>query len=316
MGHLLPPVADPEEYWRLHGGALDWRPAAEHICRLHGLPAPTQRAARGGSVVVHLGDRLFLKLFAPIWRHEHDGEVAALGAAAGEIGLATPRIVASGELDGWAYLVMTGLRGAPLDEVWDSIAPNEQARLAAELGQALSRLHAVRPPEALARVDWRAFLRARVAGCAEQHRRAGAPERIVREIPKYVASRLPELETGEVPVLLHADVTREHVLFARGAGGRWEITGLIDFGDARVGPREYEFAAPGALFLRERADLQRPFLRAYGYREEELTRELAGRLTAFVVLHEFGNLARYLARFSEPAPATLEELESRLWPLA
>jgi hygromycin-B 7''-O-kinase len=48
----------------------------------------------------------------------------------------------AGELQGWSYLLMERRRGEPLTAVWQHLL--ERQRLATELGEALSALHAIR----------------------------------------------------------------------------------------------------------------------------------------------------------------------------
>ncbi|HTX28974.1 MAG TPA: hypothetical protein VME19_18380 [Streptosporangiaceae bacterium] len=50
---------------------------------------------------------------------------------------------------------------------------------------------------------------------------------------------------------------------------------------------------------------------AYGYRRDQLDRTLRRRLLAWLLLHRYGNLARYLGRLPEPERPTLDALADR-----
>jgi hygromycin-B 7''-O-kinase len=52
--------------------------------------------------------------------------------------------------------------------------------------------------------------------------------------------------------------------------GRWRLSGLFDFDDARIGFYEYDLAAAGLFLIAGRQGLLRPFLLTYGYIESEL----------------------------------------------
>jgi hygromycin-B 7''-O-kinase len=315
MRPLLPPISADAEYWELFEQDEVWLPAVLHLCDCHGLPREAVRAREGGNPVFILGGRSALKLFAPIWRREYESELAALKAVEGRAGVATPRVEAAGELDGWYYVVMSVLPGAPLSEVWSSIEAPDQARLVSDLGEVLATMHALPAPGPAAfGAGWEEFFAELADGCVARQRRYGASEDLLGQIPAYIEPRAPLLRSAEGSVLLHADLTHDHVFLGR-VGGRWEITGIIDFGDARVGRHEYEFGAPAVFFLRGRPELVRPFLLSYGYREADLSDELSARLTAATVLHEFAQLPRILNVFGAGAPATLEQLDEKLWPM-
>jgi hygromycin-B 7''-O-kinase len=99
----------------------------------------------------------------------------------------------------------------------------------------------------------------------------------------------------------------------RSSPERSRLTGLFDFGDAMIGPHEYEFASVATFLFSGRKESMREFLRAYGYRNDELTPTLRARLTGYVLLHRYGPLPLFLNRFAEPRPRSLAELHERLW---
>jgi hygromycin-B 7''-O-kinase len=122
-------------------------------------------------------------------------------------------------------------------------------------------------------------------------------------------------EVGELldhpfkPVLLHADLTDDH-FFVQEREGRWQLTGLIDFGDAMVGDPLYEFAAPAMFLSQRRPEVQRAMLRGYGLRDTPGT---ADRIRAWTILHRFGLVENGVRFGPEPAPATFDALLRSLW---
>jgi hygromycin-B 7''-O-kinase len=139
------PVAASEEAFDALGEA-SLRPAVVALLRDLGVdPAGAQRYA-SGSLPVYRAGELVLKLFPQVHREECPVETAVLGAVHGRLPIATPRVVTSGERDGWGYVLMSRMPGSPLSAVWPRIPPQERDRLADELGWAVAALHALPPP--------------------------------------------------------------------------------------------------------------------------------------------------------------------------
>ncbi len=114
-------------------------------------------------------------------------------------------------------------------------------------------------------------------------------------------------------MFLHGDVHAGNVLLAE-EGGRWKVSGLIDFGDSLCGFNEYEFVAPGVLMAQGDRELQRALLLAYGYSEAQLDLNLRARLMLLTVLYECSDLRKYALRLApEAVNFTLAELEASIW---
>ena len=111
------------------------------------------------------------------------------------------------------------------------------------------------------------------------------------------------------PHLIHADLTRDHLL-GRVVDGRWQSLALIDFGDAMTGDLLYELSALHLDMFRGEKRLLRAFLDAYGMTEEARA-ALPHQALATSLLHQFNDFEAL-----EPgrlAARTLEELADDLW---
>jgi hygromycin-B 7''-O-kinase len=297
---VLPPTDDVAALRALLREDAPWRPAMAVIAERHGIAGAQVRAATGSSVVFMAGDDLVIKLYAPMWRAQLDAEGDVLPRVRGRIGVATPELIASGELEGWPYLVMRRLGGAALGTVWPEVPASEQVAIVEQLGAALA---------ALVTVDTGGV---RVLGPAwsalAAQRRAAASA----EAEAFLAT-LPDLAV-EPTALVHADAHHEHVLLDR-VDGRWAMTGLFDFADIRIAPREYDLVTPGAFIVRGRRDLARGLLRGAGYRDDQLDEGLARRLFGFELLHLWADVARDAAMIGAPAGRSMDELARAFWPL-
>lgn len=133
---------------------------------------------------------------------------------------------------------------------------------------------------------------------AERHHNAPEPWRswIRQQLEGF---REPDLDH----VLLNCDLTEDHVLLSE-EGGRWRVTGLIDFGDARIGHPYYDFVAPLCHYTYGDPRLSTQLLRAYGLPP---TRDVTASLTRYCLLHEFGRLRDFLDRHPAANPQAFVE---------
>jgi hygromycin-B 7''-O-kinase len=243
----LPQNIDNDTYWRdIYKQPLPfWQQALTQIAMVHDLDADTWTRATLGRNIVFYTPELVVKLGPPCWSGEMAREIAALGFVAGRLPVATPVLVASGTLDGWEYLVQERLPGTNLWELWSKLDSDNRATLAYQHGQLMAALHALPlddAPTAL-HFDWAKMLGEHHALCAADMRTAGVDAALVDQVEPYLAAT-PWGIDGTSPVLLHGDLTHLNFLVNE-CNGAWQITGLVDWGDARIGPRTHEYISPG-----------------------------------------------------------------------
>ena len=305
-----PPQHDPQRELRDHLPASGWRDAVAAICARHGLGgAPLEPFPTGSDVVWSAGGHV-VKLTAPLWADEIEAEARCQRQVAGRLGVATPEPLATGELAGWPYVVMTRVPGVALGEVWPGLEHAERLRLAAELGALVRELHGI---EVADQADgWDGFWQRCRATVTERHSEPGVPGELAAQIGPFLESA-GEL-VDEPRVLIHTELLDQHVLVEE-RGGRYGLCALIDFADGRVGPAEYEFPAPVEFIFKGEPGLLRSFLSAYGLPEHELTPERSERMLAWGLLHRFGRLLRMLRAVEPVRPATLPALARRLYGL-
>ena len=285
---LLPTVADRAAYEAIQPDAHSWLPAMQVICQRHALPADALvRLSEGTNVVFAAGAQYIVKLYPPHWHRLCSVERVVAEHLHGKLGIATPAIVAAGELEGWPYLVMQRLAGRYLGDVWDAMAPANQLQLATDLGALVAQLHAL-PTHGLEGLDthWPAFVADRVRHCVQRHRDQGMAETWLAQVPTYLAHAQPLYPRSFSPVIVSGDIHQYHLLVVE-AQGEWCLAGLFDFDDARIGFHEYDLAATGLFLMHGRPQLLRTFLQAYGYRDADLTDALSRRLLAYTLLHRY-----------------------------
>ena len=279
---LFKDITTEEEFSRVSRDDSLFTPGVKEICRRHNLDAGTLQRESVGFNIVFRVDGAVIKVYCNLWPEDYRAERASLLSVSN---LPVPRILSDGRVDNWNYLVLSELEGIPIGKIWDDLQIEQKTDLLCQLGVLIRTLHA-QDPGANLRNDWEKFIRQRVR-CAYDHH--GVEEPWKSWIRDRLSHRMP---LDDASVLLHADITDEHVLLTEGADS-WVINGLIDFGDAKIGHPHYDFLAPIAYLTFGEPKLTEVFLESYGLSLDKPTME---SITTFCLLHEFGTLTSFLDR--------------------
>jgi hygromycin-B 7''-O-kinase len=284
---------DAEEYEVARTDDARWRPAAKAALLRHGVRAAPERL--GGTALVWGAGERVLKMVPPVWAEGLAAERAVLERVGGRLGVATPEVVAAGDLDGWPYLVVTRLPGRPLDALWPALDAPARLRAARAVGALLRRLHAVLPPAASALTPpggWDAFLVERAATTLARQRALGLPARDLATLEARLPSLLAAARAAAAgPArLLHTEIGPGHVL----SDERGVPVGVLDFGDALAGPPAYDFVAAALFVARGDAALFAALRAESGAAADPET------LAAFTVLFRYAHLPWYLRETGAP----------------
>jgi len=293
----LPNHFDRETYWQTiyPQPVAYWLPALEQIRQHHRLPGGEwTRYALGRNVVFACGD-LVVKLSQPDWTAEIPREADALTFVHQRLPVATPELVAIGEIDGWAYLVQRRLPGVMMRAHRSDLPDAVKVALARQQGAIMAALHALPVQDAPASLafDWAEMLTEQKAECLAEMRTAGVPEALLADMPRYLAEAEPLIAADQPPVLLHGDLDAINLLIEE-QHGTWRITGLVDWGDIKLGPAAHDFISPGIHSYRGQRDLLHAWYTGYGLREEQRSPRFAQNIMARAMLYYAGEFARYL----------------------
>jgi Ser/Thr protein kinase RdoA (MazF antagonist) len=294
-----------------------WARLAAKICSQHDINYRELRRSQCSENIVFFVDKaLVIKIFAP-FRNMYSREALALRLAYGKLGVKTPKLLYTGEVDGRSYLITTQLVGRPLYEPWSSMDVRDRFEILTGLGAAMKQLHVCEVGSSETELDksncWRVFLENQIHFSVERQRVRGASPQWVEGLPTYLAKNLSLLPVNHKHVLLHGDLHSGNFLLER-LGSPWHIAGLVDFADSLSGFHEYDLVKPVLHMALGNRGLQRALLLSYGYREKELDLELRRRLMLLTILHEGSNLRKTGLRLSSnTSDISLEELEARIW---
>jgi len=321
MPPLLPVVTTWAEWGRMFTNTAQWTAVVREICHRHDLPVQHVEAGYPGTNAVFVVDDTYVvKIYAPFCPEDFDLERELYALLGPNPRLPVPQLIAQGILEDrirWPYIIIDFKPGAPIREVRDRIPHRNLLRVAAELGEMVRELHRV-PVASLTslphtQASWQQFVRQRQAEVAETALWAGIlPEPVVAGIPEFLAFTLAD--SLEVPLaLLNGDLTEDHILLEQ-RNGRWRISALIDFGDALVGARDYEWIALWFSAMDRDYDELAAFMAAYNP-HLRLDDTFFTRAMAFTFLHEFGPdiLAFTLRALGKPQIESIQELQALLW---
>jgi hygromycin-B 7''-O-kinase len=319
---VLPPVADLASFREERSKPLEsWLPAIRTIGARHGLPVDCGQITRftnGENPVFAHGESWVLKLVPPFASDALTREVALLESLRAQPDVWSPSVLAHGRLDGWRYLIETRLTGTPLHRIWPDLVRHEQETLAEKFGRLLRVLHEAPMDEATpaAFPDWNRFVRDAATHWPTRWGIERVPEALRADGPRFLAAAgLLELDQ---PVTLwrrvHGDLAPENAL-AQQDGGTWEMSGMIDFGNAMVGDPLFDYTAPTVLLQPGDAMIVRRFLTGAGGPSATPMSALRQRLMAYTMIHPMGDLRDCLELLPDGvACRTWDEVARRFWP--
>jgi aminoglycoside phosphotransferase (APT) family kinase protein len=142
-----------------------------------------------------------------------------------------------------------------------------------QMGALLRRLHAI-PMTAYGYIVadgiWRPrptndeYMHSAFNQAFRQFREQGGEETLTRRLEENARSRFNLLQYSAGPVFCHDDLQQGNVLAQYGRNGSLELTGLIDFGNARAGDALFDLAKALLCCTHEDPRSREPLLAGYG----------------------------------------------------
>ena len=311
---LLPPVDSWSDRSSIFKDVEGVRPAIDAICEQEGIGYRRIETPHGShtNAVFILDRSLVLKIYNPVWP-EFEMECRLIEVLSRNGSVPAPSIVASGQLLdrlSWSYLIQEFSSGLTLEAIRPEITREDLLGIASEVG-AVVRALLLTDVRLFDDIDagesWEALV--------DRRRREALPELTgAGVITPGVAEALAG--SSQTPhVIVHGDLESDHVLLER-SGGEWAVASIIDFGDAKVGLRDYEWMPLWfGLFDKDIGAMQE-FLKAYDpvlMTDDELPR----RMVAWTLLHDFGTnaVAEQIEKTDAPTPVgSIDVLQELLWP--
>ena len=311
-----------------------WTPWVGEILRELGMPQrrPIVAGAAGTFPTMLVGegdDRVVVKFFGPLF---HGPACAAIeremyALLARDPAIPAPRLLGTATIGPgtdwpWEVIVSAVMPGESWAAARAHRPPHREdgTRIARFLATTTDRIAALTPGpddrgvDALLADDWKSFLRNQAQSCADRHRAWGdLPPHLIGQLDGWIDVESLLMEGAPLRALIHGDLTADHVFGSPGQGGnRWEPSGVIDFGDARIADRRYDLIP---LFV-DCFDGDRSALQVY---LDAIDADLTGSnfprsMLALTLLHEFRVLGAWLDSHPEArAVPTLDVLATAMW---
>lgn len=306
------PVTKTERDFEEHFQSEFWIDAAKQICHRHQISFNELKRANSSDHIVFLIDeKVVLKIYRP-FRNCFERETKAIEFVGGKTDFKIPEIIETGEIENLNYALMTQTPGISMTRAdWLKIPENEQILFAGKLANGLKQLHELDANSFVS--DWADFVEDRAATFIERQIAHGVNKAVLDALPAFIEENLRLVPVNPRKTFMHGDVHFGNLHVAK-IDGEWEISGLFDFADSRVGFHEYEFLAVGVLMFQGQTKIQREFFKSYGYAENDLDETLRRRLMMLTMLYETADLRRYAMRLKpEAVEFSLDELEKGIW---
>lgn len=198
------------------------------------------------NAIYRISDQRYLKIYGPTAERQFFIERSVLQSLDEQNTIPAPHIVAEGEpAQGPPYLVVTGIPGDTAEHLWDDLPRDEQLAIAREIGAITAAIHQL-PQDDLSDVEekfggrrehitlMQPPLRARIesASSLSLHQRD--------DLIAFLLNEAPDLINGPL-ALTHFDLAHNHIYLTRETD-RLEVAGIIDWGEAMLGPAEWDIA--------------------------------------------------------------------------
>ncbi len=321
LTHHLPPIESWSDWTRTYNDIPLWTPVVDTICASEGIRYQNIERPRSNTNAVFILDRrLVIKIYSPFWS-EYDIEPKLIEVLIADGAVPVPKIIASGQYQDratWTYLIMEHSHGATLESLRPELSHEELMSIAAQIGAVTRSLHETQV-EKLEGADSGESWDDLVA----RRRREVLPELVDRglttsNVTETLAEILDEVIAESRPqprAVVHGDLESDHVLLSR-TDGQWRVSAIIDFGDARIGVRDYEWMPLWLGLFDRNIDEMHAFLKSYDPTLLSDT-SLPHRVITWTLLHDFGTdaIAELLDRTNTPTPITTSDaLTNTVWP--
>ncbi len=321
LTYHLPPIESWSDWTRVYNDVSLWRPVVDAICASEGIRYRSIERPRSNTNAVFILDRrLVIKIYSPFWA-EHDIEPKLIDVLSAEGAVPVPKIVALGRYEDratWQYLAIEHCPGLTLEALRPELSQEERVSIVSQVGAVVRALHQTdvdRLEGADAGETWDDLVHRRGSQVLPELLDRGLLTHNVTETLAGILDDVIDDSRSRPRVVVHGDLESDHVLLSR-ENGEWRVSAIIDFGDARVGVRDYEWMPLWLGLFDRNVDELRAFIESYDpplLSDESLPRRIIG----WTLLHDFGTdaIAELLDRTNTPTPIeTFDELSNIVWP--
>ncbi|MEE6449974.1 aminoglycoside 3'-phosphotransferase/choline kinase family protein [Gottfriedia acidiceleris] len=288
-----------------------WEGKIRKICELEKIDyEKLTRFSYGGNIVFSIDGEIVIKLYPSYVNDEFIKEKQVLEFLNRRtLSVDVPKLISTGQFEGWSYLVMSELNGTLLIDIFDELSLDEKKQIAFDLGKIIREIHdATISTKRDDYGQWKQFITNQLEQVENHHKNNGMNLELYTQLTSYVEDKT--LQGNEKIVLLTGEYTPFNLIMNK-VEGMWKFTGLIDFADCFEGNSKYDLLGPIAFMFYPIEGLNKIFLESYGYTSNELNESLQKELMTYLLLHRFSNISFYQEKSEVAKKATtLKELET------
>lgn len=289
----------------------------DHLQQAFGLPGGQwTRIPEGSNALFQLGDDIVIKLVPPNWRRQGEKELIVAPLLDGKLSLETPRFIGGGVVDNWVFVISSRLQGTSLADVWPSLAGDQKHAIMRQVGTLMRELRSITFDADIAiRVEWEQYIGNLVSACLARHQRKAMPAHLAEQVMPYLDAA-GDFSVAKQARLIHMDIHPWN-LMARNDGGRWTLSGLIDFGDAIVGNCDrFELLTPLMFMAQGDPVLVKALLDSYGLLGDVDAPALRRQLMATALIRPDSDVNFCMQQVPVSGPRdTWEQIALQLFPL-
>lgn len=302
---MLPKANTLEDYRALNKQDPSFIEASKIILQKQNIQMTQNHFAGSGSLpVLIVNDAFVFKFFPPVFASESPTESSALEFLTNN-NCAVPKLLAHEDINGWKCVQMSKLKGNNLKDLWPSLNDDQRQSTCKQIGSSLRKIHELSiPNDSYFKNNWDEFLNTQKKNCVARHTSLGLRESLLMQIPDFLNNI--HLNCNRIS-FLHTEVMKDHVFFDE----QLKFQGFIDFEPSRLGSPEYDFASVLVFLTDGDSRTLKAFFDGYGFTDISSKENFKLRIMAYVLLHQYSNLKRYLEFM--PDANTLYELSEIWW---
>ena len=308
-----------------------WEPAIRKICQQESIAFNQMEAGfESSSAVFILDDKHVVKIFTPYFHKTFPIETEILEALSCAPDIPSPGLEAVGLLEEqaeWPYLIMEFIPGQEIRKAAKHIERSNLLELAAQFGQIIHAFHHLDTKTSQQVEQIHGSLVDNLKSYRQSQQEALESILEMKKLPldqrNLSVSVLDEMEQlyehglreylAGPSVLAHCDLTEDHLILIE-ENGRWRISGLIDYANAHIGLREFDWPDSWFCLWDRDAQAMRAFLTSYDS-SLEIDAEFRRKCMFFTMRHSSikQGIHSTLAEAGFPKIHSLEEFLDLLW---